>query len=286
MQKITQLCSLILLFFIGNLQAQTNSSPIENSWGSRLVNHQTTEVPNKGQTVIYVVHYFAPITQNGISDIFGIYGTANIQMGAEYGLTPNTSVFFNSEKLNKTQDLGIHHRFVQQDENGNNPVSVAAALTISADARDKKFFGDSYYFIDRFFYTSQVIVSKQVNYRTELMGNLTVAHFNIVPEGAYSTYLSFNPSISYNINWKTIIFASCDFPVGIASASEENPEKANSLFTFGTILGTPTHNFQLFISNGNNINPAKEYLNNHAGLSMDAMRIGFNIQVKLGGGSR
>lgn len=286
MQKITQLCSLILLFSIGNLQAQTSSSPIENSWGPRLVNHQTAEVPNKGQTVIYVVHYFAPITQNGISDIFGIYGTANIQMGAEYGLTPNTSVFFNSEKLNKTQDLGIHHRFVQQDENGNNPVSVAAALTISADARDKKFFGDSYYFIDRFFYTSQVMVSKQVNYRTELMGNLTVAHFNIVPEGAYSTYLSFNPSISYNINWKTIIFASCDFPVGIASASEENPEKANSLFTFGTILGTPTHNFQLFISNGNNINPAKEYLNNHAGLSMDAMRIGFNIQVKLGGGSR
>jgi len=284
MQRIKQLCGIFLLFLAVDLQAQTTApTSIENSWGPRLVNHQTAEVPNKGQTVIYVVHYFAPITENGISDVFGIYGTANIQMGAEYGLSPNTSVFFNSEKLNKTQDFGIHHRFVQQDADGNNPVSVAAALTISADTRDKKFFGDNYYFIDRFFYTTQIAVSKQINYRTELMGNLAVAHLNIVPEGSYSTFLSFNPSVSYNVNWKTILFASFDFPLGIASASEENPEKAGPLFTIGTILGTSTHNFQLFVSNGSNISPAKEYLNNHSGFSLDALRIGFNIQIKLGG---
>ena len=284
MQRVKQLVGMVFVLLAAGLSAQTTvPAGIENSWGPRLLNHPTAEMPGDGQTIIYILHYFAPITESGISDLFGIYGTANIQMGAEYGLSSNTSMFFNSEKLNKTQELGIHHRFVQQDADGNNPVSVAAALTVSADARDKKFFGDNYYFIDRFFYTSQFVISRQINYRTELMGNLTIAHFNIVPEGSYSTFLSFNPSVSYNINWKTILFASFDFPLGIASASEESPEKADPLITLGTILGTPTHNFQLFISNGANVSPGKEYLNNHTGFSLDALRIGFNIQVKLGG---
>lgn len=284
MQRIKQLIGAVCLLLAVNLSAQTTApAGVENSWGTRLANHQTASMPQAGQTIVYVVHYFAPITENGFGDLFGIYGTANIQMGAEYGFSENASAFFRSEKMNKTQDLGIRYRFVQQDNDGDNPVSVAAAFTVSADARDKKFFGDNYYFIDRFFYTTQVAVSRQMNYRTEAMVNLTAAHFNLVPEGAYSTYLSLNPSLAFKVDRKTALFATFDFPVGIASASDQNPEKADPLVTIGTILGTPTHNFQLFISNGSNISLGKEYLNNHSGFSLDAMRIGFNIQVKMGG---
>lgn len=284
MQKRKQLILISMLLWGLNLAAQTTlPGGVENVWGSRLANHQTASTPSKGQTIMYVVHYFAPVTENGISDLFGIYGTANIQMGAERGLGENVSLFFLSEKVNKTQDLGIRYRFAEQDADGVNPVSIAVAFTFSADARDKKFFGDNYYFINRFFYTTQVAVSRQMNYRTEMMVNLTVAHFNIVPEGAYSTFLSLNPSLAYKINRKTALFVAFDFPLGIASASEQNPRQADPLVTVGTILGTPTHNFQLFISNASNISPAKEYLNNHSGFSLDAMRVGFNIQVKIGG---
>jgi len=274
---------LICCSMIRNGQAQEvfpNST--EYTWGSRLVNHQTTAMPDKGQTIIYVVHYFAPVSTNGSSDLFGIYGTANIQMGAEYGFSKNFSAFFFTEKINKTQELGVHCRFVRQSRSPGSPVSVAAAFSVSADARDKKYFGENYYFIDRLFYTTQLCIDRQIGYRWEIMVNGTFCHFNLVPESTFSTFLSFNPAVAFKLNRKVVLFGAFDFPLGVASASESNPQEADPLMTFGTVLRTPTHNFQLFVTNGSAINSGKEYLNNHSGFDPDAWRLGFNIQVKLG----
>ncbi len=273
-----------LLFLITTMTmvAQTSTEGVTHIWEGRLVNHQTASMPEKGQTSVFVVHYFAPVATNGISDLFGIFGTANIQMGAEYGLGKNISTFFLSEKINKTQEVGIRYRFVQQTLDGESPVSIAAAFSVSVDARDKKYFGANYYFIDRFFYATQLAVSRQINYRWEMMVNGTLTHFNMVPENSFSTFLSLNPSFAYKLNRTKALFLSFDFPLGIASAAKNNPQKADPLMTLGAILKKPTHNFQLFISNGNQINPAKEYLNNHSGFSLETLRLGFNIHIKIG----
>lgn len=269
------------LLFAASLRAQEPGS-MEHIWGTRLVNHQTTSMLSKGQTTIYVIHYFAPVSTNGISDLFGIYGTANIQMGTEHAFGHHFSAFFLTEKINKTQELGFRFRILSQDRAGENPVSMVASFSVSADARDKKYFGDNYYFIDRFFYTTQLSVSRQLKPRWEMLINSTLVHFNMVPESSFSTYLSLDPSLAFRLNRKTALFASFDFPLGVASASEGSPQKAKPVMTWGTIMRTPTHNFQLFISNGYQISPGKEYLNNHTGFSLDALRAGFNIQVKLG----
>lgn len=259
----------------------TMGHAVEPIWEERLVNHPTTTVQPKGAWSVYVVHYFAPISENGFSDLFGIYGTANIQMGAEVGLGQNTSVWYTTEKINKTQELGVRYKFVEQDAEVN-PISMAAAFSVSVDGRDERYFGANYYFIDRFFYTGQLALSKQVSHRWEMLLNGTFAHFNIVPDGEYSTYLAFNPSLSFKLNRKKALFASFDFPLGMASASEETPAHPKPLMTIGAILRSRTHNFQLFVSNGNQINSAKSYLNNKTGLDPKALSFGFNIHVKLG----
>lgn len=255
---------------------------VEQIWESRLVNHTTGSMPEKGQTSVYVVHYFSPVTPNGFSDMFGIYGSANIQMGAEYGIGRQSSAYFLTEKLGKAQELGVRHRLVQQSLSNGSPISISAAFSWGVDARDEKYFGDHYYFVDRFFYTTQFTCSRQSLYRFDVMANITIAHFNIVPEECFSTFLSFNPAVAYKLNRSKSVFAAIDLPVGIASAAEESPQSADPILTLGLILQTPTHNFQLFVSNGQYINPAREYLYNHSGLSLDAFRLGFNIHVKLG----
>ena len=285
MKKYILNTCLIVVFGIAlqtTVSAQEDK-PVTVVWEGRLGNHQTADLPAKGQTSIFIVHYFDRMTTNGIDDWFGIYGTANLQIGFERGLSDHFSAFFLTEKLNKTHELGIRYQLARQNLSDQSPVSMAVAFSISADARDKKFFGDNYYFIDRFFYTAQLAVSRQVATRLQLMSNTSIVHFNIVPENSYSDFISENWSVAWKMNRKKSLFASCDFPLGIASASEENPQKPKAIFTIGTIMGSRSHNFQVFLSNGSQISLGKEFLNNHTGFSLKDVRIGFNIHIKIGG---
>jgi len=284
MKRYTLNICMMLVFGIGlqtAVRAQDDKS-ITPVWESRLGNHQTADLPAKGQTSIFIVHYFDKIAENGISDWFGVFGTANLQMGVEYGFSNHFSAFFLTEKLNKTHELGLRYQFAQQNLSDQSPVSMAVAFSVSADARDEKFFGDNYYFIDRFFYTAQLAVSRQVATRLQLMSNTSFVHFNIVPENSFSDFLSENLSAAWKINRKTSFFSSFDFPLGIASASEGTPQKPKPIFTVGTIMSSRTHNFQVFLSNGNQISLGKEFLNNYSGFSLKDVRIGFNIHIKIG----
>ena len=255
-------------------------------WEGRLGNHQTADLPARGQTTVFIVHYFDKITKNGIDDWFGIYGTANLQMGFERGFSDHFSAYFLTEKLNKTHELGIRYQLARQNLSDQSPVSMTMALSVSADARDKKFFGDNYYFIDRFFYTAQLAVSREVGSRWQLMSNTTFVHFNIVPENSFSDFISEDLSAAWKMNRKKSLFASFDFPLGIASASDESPQKPIPVFTVGAIMGSRSHNFQVFLCNSNQISLGKQLLNNHSRFSLDELRIGFNIQVKIGKGKK
>ena len=268
----------IMLILSGMMHAQHNS--VNHIWDGRLVNHPTTNMPFEGQNQIFVIHYFDAIGENGFKDMFGVYGSANIQMGLEHGFSDVFSAYFLTEKQNKTQELGIRYLLSEQNKELDNPVGLAASFSVSIDGRDEKYFGENYYFINRFLYTSQLSVTHIFNHRWEMMANATIAHFNIVPEGNFSTFLAVNPSLSFKLNRKKAVFASFDFPLGLASASEETPQQPKPLVTMGMIFKTRTHNFQLFVSNGSHINPAKEYLNNQIGYNLEQFCFGFNINVK------
>lgn len=287
---IRNIYTFFFVVFVGQLtaisvQAQ-DDTPISGIWGNRLANHQTTELGAKGSTSMFIVHYFDLVTNNGISDWFGIYGTSNIQMGFERTLGKSYSIFYYTEKLNKTHEIGARFLLTRQTLSDASPISSALAFSVSADARNKKFFGDNFYFINRFFFTTQLAVSRQVSPRMQVMSNTTFVHFNIVPDQSYSDFLAENLSLAWRANRKTSLYASFDFPLGVASAANETPLKPKPIYSLGTILATPTHNFQVFVSNASQISLGKEYLNNHSGFSLDALRIGFSIQVKIGKGKK
>lgn len=277
-----------ILFLIGCLAISLPLSAQEKDlgegqiWDSRLANHYTASMPQSGQTSIYFGHYFLPITEKGFDNFFGIVGSENLQLGLEYGITDNFSARYTTEKLTKSQELGMRYRFVQENHEENIPVSLAVDFSVSLDARDEKYFGENFYFVNRFFYTTQIIVSKQIGSRSLAMVNGTIAHLNIVPDSSFSTFFSLNPSFAYRATQNMAVFCALDLPLGIASAAEETPQDAKALLTLGAIFRTQALNFQLFATNGTYINPAKEYLNNYSGISMKAMRFVINLNVKLG----
>lgn len=268
------------IMFLTTAIAQ-DDKPITAVWEGRLGNHQTADLPAKRQTSVYIVHYFDQISANGIDDWFGIYGTANLQMGFERGFSDHFSAFFFTEKLNKTHELGLRYQLARQTLDDQSPVSMALAFSVSADARDRKFFGDNYYFIDRFFYTAQLAVSREIASRWQFMSNTSFVHFNIVPEHSFSDFISESWSVAWRMSRKHSLFTSCDFPLGVASSADRSLQKPKPVFTVGAIMGSRSHNFQVFLSNGSQISLGKEMLNNHAVFSLKDLRIGFNIHIKI-----
>lgn len=269
----------ILSISLVNLSAYAQTDEVQHVWGGHLLNHPTTNLPQKGQGQISIIHMFGSIAENGMSDLLGIYGSANIQMGYERGISNRFSIYFLTEKQNKTQELGGRFKIVSQEYGSSIPFSIAASYSISLDARNEKYFGDDYQFFDRFFYTGQISVSTKKSHRFEYMLHCAFTHFNVVPENYYSNYVGFNPVMAYQINRKKIVFASVDYPIGFSAVSEGDTYKSLPIFSLGLIIKTPTHNFQLFVSDGEHISVGKEYLYHNDSFDWENFRFGFNINV-------
>ena len=90
-------------------------SVFESTW---IIDNQTTLVPQKGTLEFMMNHRFGTI-YNGLSDIYGIYGSgANIRLGFNYTLWDNIgfgafkgnlAVGFGSTKTGMIQDLSLIH---------------------------------------------------------------------------------------------------------------------------------------------------------------------------------
>ncbi len=270
---------LMLSIILTKMPLFAQSEGVYHVWGGRLLNHPTTNLPEKGQNQISIIHMFGSIAENGMHDLLGIYGSANVQMGYERGISNRFSAYFLTEKQNKTQELGGRYIIVSQDYGSNVPFSITTSYSISLDARNEKYFGGDYQFFDRFFYTGQVSVSKQKGHRFEYMLHCSFTHFNVVPENYYSNYIGINPVMAYKINRKKAVFASVDYPVGINAVSEGETYKSQPVLSLGLIMKTPTHNFQVFVSDGEQISVGKEYLYHNDSFSWENFRFGFNINV-------
>ncbi len=269
---------ILFVFFIGN-SIYGQSEVVQYVWGGRLLNHPTTNLPAKGENKISIIHMFGSIMENGMEDLLGIYGSANIQMGYERGLSNRFSAYFLTEKQNKTQELGGRYLVFSQDYNSDNPFSMAVSYSVSLDARNEKYFGDDYQFTDRFFYTGQVSLSKQTGHLFEYMIHCSFTHFNVVPAYYYSNYLGINPIMAFKLNRKKAVFASLDCPFGFSPVSGEGTYNCKPVLTLGFILKTPTHNFQIFVTDGDHISVGKEYMYHTDSFNWDNFRFGFNINV-------
>ena len=90
------------LFYAGILFSQDSTNTIENSnkesvrdtWeNSILIDNQTTSILPANNFQFTLHHRFTNIN-NGISDLFGLYGASNIRLGINYSITNNVMVGF------------------------------------------------------------------------------------------------------------------------------------------------------------------------------------------------
>ncbi|MCU0363634.1 MAG: DUF5777 family beta-barrel protein, partial [Bacteroidales bacterium] len=184
MKKIFLILTLAL--FITPLFAQdaaeSGKTPVDFTFNtSMLIDNQTVAYPFKGSFQLEIQHRFSLI--ENVKNLFGIYGSANTRMALNYGVSDRIMVGFGTTKDYKLQDLQWKYAILRQTTDNSMPVSVSYFGNAVLDARSDDNFGpeESYEFIHRFSYFTQLIIARKFNDKISLQVAPSFAYFNSVP---------------------------------------------------------------------------------------------------------
>lgn len=239
-------------------------------------NQSVVVLPAK--TLEFIMQHRFGLVDNGISDIWGIYGPANIRLGLTYSVIDNLSIGFGTTKNKKYQDFSLKYAIIQQTRSGKTPVSVTYYGNMAIDARkDDNFINTS----DRFSYFHQVIVSRKITSNFSLQVAPSLSHFNAmagyVSEGEIqpqmeNNHIAIATGGRYKITPQTAIILNYDQPITEHFTNNPHPN-----LSFGVEIATSSHAFQLFMGNYNGIVPQENNVFNSNDFRDGEFLIGFNI---------
>lgn len=264
--------------------------PVRNPWTtSILIDHQTTETPNKGAFEFTIHHRFGKIKE--MKDLFGIYSSANIRMGLNYGITDDISIGFATEKDKKMQEFQGKYKILSQTRNGKMPVSVSYFGNIVIDARDKEIFGTKYEFQNRLSFFNQVIVSRKFTPALSVQAAFSLSHFNAVTElttdsigneyGKWKNdYIGAMIGARYKFYNNVSAVVEYSHPFALAKPWDGQEEPLPNM-GIGVEFGTSTHAFHVFLANYGGIIPQENYSHNQNDMAFEGWRFGFNITVRF-----
>ncbi|RTL57396.1 MAG: hypothetical protein EKK37_15240 [Sphingobacteriales bacterium] len=249
--------------------------------GNYLIDEQTVMVPIKGTLEFGIHHRFGP-TNNGFTDLFGIFGGANMRLGFAYVPISNLQVGFGANNNNMVVDFNAKYALLKQTKDNRMPVSVTLYANAAMDTRKRTSSLPIVTFSDRLTFFNQLLIARKITNAFSVQAGINLTHFNNV-EGYYddnknilpklkNDHLSFCIGGRYKISEKTAIIVNYDQPLTQHPMNNPNPN-----LSIGLDMRTSGHDFQVFIGNYGYTLPQDNNLLNHNDFTKGQFVIGFNI---------
>ena len=263
--------------------------PVRNPYESGyLIDNMTNVIQTKG-TLEFVIHHRFGTMDNGMSDLFGIYGTANTRLGLNYSITDWLQLGFGTTKTYKIQDFGLKANLLQQSRQEKVPVSVTYYGNWSIDARDEESFGTDYAFGNRCAFFNELLVTRKFADWFTLSVGGSFTHFNQVDSLYDHDRVALHFLGRLKVSPQTSVIFNYDLPLNINSMSEwadhhydsaereRNDFQSNPNLGFGVEIATSTHAFQIFAGTSTLLVPQYNTMKNFNKSSKGDFFIGFNI---------
>ncbi|MFH0759502.1 MAG: DUF5777 family beta-barrel protein [Bacteroidota bacterium] len=291
--QLTTIACLISFLFSGTVFAQDEAvyPPFETL---TLIDNQTTFSPYKGSITLEIQHRFSQIKE--ISDIFGIFGSANTRIGLSRGFTDKIMIGLGTTRAYMQQDLEWKYNILRQTTSGKVPVSLSYFGNVVLDARDAKYFGSEddyiasnpdrydrihfpYPFVARLSYLNQLIVSRKFGEKAGIQMAPTFVYYNAVPEGYRNDNYSLNFGGRFQVfGFHSIIF---EYDQPLVQPAGDNAKTIYPNMALGIEIGTSTHAFRIFASNYNAIVKNRSVAFNDRNPFEGDFQFGFNISVRF-----
>jgi hypothetical protein len=273
--------SILLCAINGNVFAQSDSiqekdnRPVKSPFQTNvLIDNPTVVSPFKGTLNLLISHRFGSM-ENGISDIFGIYGGANTRLGLDYGITDRIMVGIGTTANYQLQDIQWKYAILQQTRSNSMPISLSYYGNMVIDARSEENFGpaESYKFIHRLSYFTELIVSRKFSEVFSFQVAPEMAYYNGVADSLNNITMGVSFGGRAKIARNKSIIVEYDLPL----THHDNASDPTPNLGFGFELGSATHAFQIFVSNYKDI----IYQRNLAYNQNKKFQFGFNITVRF-----
>ncbi len=273
--------------------AEEKDEPVYGAFESgNLINQQTTVIPDAKTLEFVIQHKFGSI-DNGHSDLWGIYSSANVRLGLNYVPVKNVQVGIGQTRKNMYTDLNAKWTILQQTQRNTVPVAVALYGSVAVDGRNKSLFGPTgqvvdskgetmpveINFSDRLSYFSELIVGRKFTDWFSLQAAASFTHYNMVGwdydhdvVGAHiNGRLKFSPQSSFIFNY--------NIPLRIENISEQTnwDKHAEPSLSLGVDISTFTHSFQIYIGNASGIIPQDVMMYNTSKFDKQGIALGFTI---------
>jgi len=266
-------------------QAGEKSAPVRFTFSTQtLIDNATIATPYKGGLEMQIQHRFSLI--KNISDLYGIYGSANTRIGLSYGITDRLMIGAGTAKDYKLQDINWKYAILQQNEDNSMPVSLSYYGNFVIDARSEDAFGPTGDFkqMHRLSYFTQLILARKFNEKISAQIAPSLSYMNTVKR--YSDEVGYmNLNFGLHAGGRANLFGNHSLMLEYDqlltkqdTGEELTQPKPN--FAFGWEIATATHTFQVFATNYNLIIPQYNLLYNTKTEGGDYM-FGFNITVRF-----
>ena len=273
--------SLLFLMPLTGIRAQDeepDNRPIRPPFETlTLIDNHTTVNPYKGALQLEISHRFSRIEE--ISNLYGLYGSANTRLAMDYGITDRIMVGFGTTRDYKLQDFEWKYSILTQTRSGSIPLSLSYYGNMVIDARenDGETFGpeDEYNFMHRISYLTQLIVSRNMG-PVSLQLIPTFAWYNGIPEGLNNINYGISVGGRAQVLGLSSIVLEYDQPLSQHEDLEVYPN-----VSLGVEIGTSTHSFRVFVANYSSIIKQRSMFYNTNDPLDGNFRFGFNISVRL-----
>jgi hypothetical protein len=253
-----------------------------------LIDAQTTVIPEVKTMEMVIQHKFGSI-DDGISNLYGIYGSSNIRLGLNYVPIKNLQIGAGITKRYMMTDLNAKYTILQQTRKNTMPISLAVYGVVGIDGSDiggldsiqeASYIGATgpYTFSDRLSYFTQVIVSRKFCKEFSMQAGVSYTHYNAVKPEYDHDKLGVHVGLRIKVSPMGSIIYIQDIPLNIKGISEHkeftNPPKRSA--ALGYEVSTGTHAFQFFISTTQSLLPQDNIMWNQ-GTNSERFRFGFVI---------
>lgn len=255
-----------------------------------LIDAQTVVIPDKKTLEMVMQHKFGTI-ENGHSNLWGIYGSANIRLGLNYVPCKNVQIGAGITKRYMTTDLNAKWTVLQQTRKNSMPVSVTLYGNIGIDGRNISAFESGmvreaysgptlhYKFYDRYSYFSQLIVGRKFTEWLSLQAAVSFTHYNAVGTLYDHDKVGVHASGRIKVSPQGSIIFNYDNPLKIKDISEQREwtNHPKPSVAFGYEVSTGTHAFQVFMASTTSLLPQDNIMWNQNEMDKTGFAIGFVI---------
>ena len=245
---------------------------------SYIIDNQTDVLLRKNALEVMFQHRFGTI--DTWEDFYGMWGAANIRIGASYGVHERVTIGFGTTKNKLYQDFNAKVAILRQTRKDKMPVNLSYYGNFTYRAEKQKSTNNPPItgHQDRYSYFHQLILSRRFSPNFSMQFAPSVSHYNAVYEGMQNDRFAIALGARYKITPNTAILVDYSQPLTQFEVSDEETRYSNHPgLSLGFEFGTSGHAFQLFVSNYWGIVNQDNYMWNTNDFFAGDVLIGFNI---------